>query len=66
LISLIGWILALRGMILMAAPELYERAVIAMDWIPLVRVIFGVLVAIGIYLTYVGWFAKPIVGANET
>ena len=50
----------------MAAPELYERAVIAMDWIPLVRVIFGVLVAIGIYLTYVGWFAKPIVGANET
>jgi uncharacterized membrane protein len=35
MISLFGWILALRGVVLMAAP-----------------------VAIGLYLTYVGWLAK--------
>jgi uncharacterized protein YjeT (DUF2065 family) len=59
LISLFGWILALRGLVLMAAPELYERAAMSMDSIPLVRLIFGVLVAFGLYLTYVGWIAKP-------
>ena len=58
-ISAFGWILALRGLLLMAAPELYERAAMSMDAIPLVRLIFGVLVAIGLYLTYVGWLAKP-------
>jgi uncharacterized protein YjeT (DUF2065 family) len=60
MISLFGWILALRGLVLMAAPELYERAATSMDAIPLVRVVFGVLVAIGLYLTYVGWLAKPV------
>ena len=59
LISLFGWILALRGLVLMAAPELYERAAMSMGAIPLVRLIFGVLVAIGLYLTYVGWRARP-------
>jgi len=58
LISLFGWILALRGLVLMAAPDLYERAATSMD-IPLVRLVFGVLFAIGLYLTYVGWLAKP-------
>ncbi|MBV9377989.1 MAG: hypothetical protein JO320_23585 [Alphaproteobacteria bacterium] len=59
LISLFGWILALRGLVLMAAPQLYERAATSVDAIPLVRLIFGVLVAIGLYLTYVGWLAEP-------
>ena len=59
MISLFGWILALRGLVLMAAPELYERAATAMDSIVLVRLIFGVLVATGLYLTYVGWIAEP-------
>ena len=59
LISVFGWILALRGLVLMAAPELYERAASSIDAIPVVRLIFGVLVAIGLYLTYVGWLAKP-------
>jgi hypothetical protein len=31
----------------------------SMDAIPLVRLVFGVLVAVGLYLTYVGWLAKP-------
>ena len=59
IISLFGWILALRGLALMAAPELYERAAMSMDAIPLVRLVFCALVAIGLYLTYVGWLAKP-------
>jgi hypothetical protein len=58
MISLFGWILALRGMVLMAAPGLYERAAMSMGAISLVRLIFGSLVAIGLYLTYVGWLAK--------
>ena len=55
MISLFGWILALRGLVLMAAPELYERAGMAVDTILFVYLIFGVLIAIGVYLTYVGW-----------
>ncbi len=60
LISAFGWILALRGLALMAAPELYERAAMAMDAAPLVRLIFGILVTIGLYLATVGWLAKPL------
>jgi uncharacterized membrane protein len=58
MISLFGWILALRGVVLMAAPDLYERAAMSMGAISLVRLIFGTLIAIGLYLTYVGWLAK--------
>ena len=42
----------------MAAPELYERAAMSMGATSLVRLIFGALVVIGLYLTYVGWLAK--------
>jgi uncharacterized protein YjeT (DUF2065 family) len=59
IISPFGWILALRGLVLMAAPDPYERVAMSMDAIPVVRLAFGVLVAIGLYLTYVGWLAKP-------
>jgi hypothetical protein len=62
LISLFGWVLALRGLVLMAAPKLYERAGMALEAVSVVRGIFGVLVAIGLYLTYVGWLAKPDAG----
>lgn len=59
MISLFGWILALRGLVLLADPELYERAAMSMDSISLVRFLFSVIVAIGLYLTYVGWLARP-------
>jgi hypothetical protein len=63
LISLFGWILALRGLALMALPWLYERVSISVtmspDAVTLIRAMFGILVAIGLYLTYVGWRAKP-------
>lgn len=58
LISLFGWFLALRGLVLMAAPQLMERGVaLSTGAMPLVRIGFGALVLIGLYLTYVGWIA---------
>lgn len=59
LISLFGWVLAFRGLLLMAAPRVYERIGAPLETVPLVRLIFGILVAIGLYLTFVGWLAKP-------
>lgn len=59
LISLFGWVLAIRGFVLMAAPGLYEHAVVIADAVWLVRLMFGVLIVIGVYLTYVGWVTKP-------
>jgi uncharacterized protein YjeT (DUF2065 family) len=58
LISLFGWILAIRGLVLMAAPDVYQRATVALDSVPLIRVMFGVLIAMGLYLTYIGWIKK--------
>jgi hypothetical protein len=60
LISLFGWFLALRGVVLLAAPQLIERgAVASLSFVPVVQVGFGVLVLMGLWLTYVGWIAKP-------
>ncbi len=59
IISVFGWVLALRGVLLMAAPDLYKRGGMYLIAVPVVRLIFGVLVAAGLYLTYVGWLAKP-------
>jgi hypothetical protein len=58
-ISLFGWVLAVRGVVLLAVPKLYERVGTALEAVSVVRSLFGVLVAIGLYLTYVGWIAKP-------
>ena len=59
LISLFGWVPALRGVVLLAVPKLYERVGTALEAVSVVRSIFGVLVAIGLYLAYVGWTTKP-------
>lgn len=59
MISLFGWFLALRGLVLMAAPQLIERgAAASMGAVALVRIFFGALVLVGFYLTYVGWIAR--------
>ena len=60
LISLVGWMLALRGLALLLAPHLYERATIASECsAPLIRLGFGLIVLAGLKLTYDGWFARP-------
>jgi hypothetical protein len=60
LISLFGWFLALRGLVLLAAPDLMaSAAATAMNMMPLVRIGFGLLTLIGLWLTFAGWIAKP-------
>ncbi|MDA8123586.1 MAG: hypothetical protein M0009_00130 [Deltaproteobacteria bacterium] len=60
MISLFGWFLAIRGFILLAAPQLILRGGLAsLHMIPAVRAGFSILVLIGLWLTYVGWFGKP-------
>jgi nicotinamidase-related amidase len=60
LISLFGWFLALRGLALLAAPQLYQRAAASsVGALSLVRIGFGALVLNGLWLTFVGWIAKP-------
>jgi hypothetical protein len=54
-----GRSLALRALAFVATPERHERAARSMDAVPLVRLIFGVLVVIGLYLTPTGRLAKP-------
>lgn len=58
LISLFGWFLAVRGIALLAVPQLYAQAsglATSLSW---VRLIFAVPLAIGLWLTYVGWIAR--------
>lgn len=65
LISLFGWFLGLRGLALLAAPQLIaEGATAAMNDLSLVRMGFSVLVLAGFWLTYVGWIAKPPASAS--
>jgi hypothetical protein len=60
LISLFGWFLVLRGLVLLAAPQLIARAAAqAVDAIPVVRLGFGALLLVGLWLTFVGWVAAP-------
>jgi hypothetical protein len=54
-VSLLGWLTALKGLIVMAFPHTYisaaESAVDATVWW---RTVFVVLALVGLYLTYVG------------
>ncbi|MGO9171330.1 MAG: hypothetical protein ACLP7P_05115 [Rhodomicrobium sp.] len=65
LISLFGWFLALRGVALLAVPRLYANAAAAAEnMMPAVQAFFGLLVLIGLWLTFAGWIAKPIPGSR--
>lgn len=60
MVSLFGWFLALRGAALLVAPRIYEHTVAAaMGAITLVRLGFGALVLVGLWLTYAGWIVRP-------
>jgi len=59
-ISLFGWLMALRGTLLLVAPELMARAsTAAVSVTPLVVIGFVFFLLIGLWLSYVGWIAKP-------
>jgi hypothetical protein len=61
LVSLLGWFLAIRGILILAIPDVYDSAGKSLEHnaVPMVRAIFGVLAMAGAYLTYVGWMATP-------
>jgi hypothetical protein len=63
-ISLFGWILALRGVALLAVPHLIASGDAgAMIPFPAVRLGFGLLFMAGVWLIVVGWTAEPL--AND-
>jgi hypothetical protein len=61
LVSLLGWFLAIRGVLILAVPNIYNSAGNALERndILVVRAIFIGLALVGLYLTYVGWIEKP-------
>lgn len=62
LVSLLGWFLFIRGVLLLTVPQRVTQAGEALTsrgaYIG-VRVFFLGLACVGLYLTYVGWIAKP-------
>ena len=61
LISLFGWFLALRGVLLLAVPRVMESAAsAAMNLMPVARFGFAALVLAGLWLTFTGWIARPV------
>jgi len=58
-ISLLGWILLVRGIALLTVPQLYERLALAMANVTGLRIGAGVLALVGIWLALAGWRAPP-------
>ncbi|KAA8962750.1 hypothetical protein [Mycobacterium sp.] len=60
IVSVIGWFLAIRGVLLLTVPQAYDAAgtaVYSSGATVLIWVLFICLASAGLYLTYVGW--KP-------
>lgn len=60
MVSLLGWMIALRGLLLLAFPAVFmsaAKATIGMG--PLWIAISVMLAVVGFYLTYVGWAPAP-------
>lgn len=56
IISVVGWLLVLRGFVLLAFPEAFMTAANAVIGANLAwRIGYVVLALVGLYLTYVGW-----------
>ncbi|WP_100466013.1 hypothetical protein [Mycobacteroides abscessus] len=59
IISLFGWFLALRGLVLLAFPGLMRAGVdVSVPAVGPVRGFFLFMAVVGVYLTYVGWIRK--------
>lgn len=56
IVSLFGWILVLRGVLLLAVPDAFmSMATSVIDATAVWRTVYVGFAAIGLYLTYVGW-----------
>ncbi|OBH46091.1 hypothetical protein [Mycobacterium mantenii] len=63
IVSVLGWLMALRGFALLAFPGLFSSIVGSVTNVGAHRTIYAVLGVIGLYLTYVGW--APAAGQSE-
>jgi len=62
IVSVVGWFLAIRGLLLLTVPAAYDAAGNALynsGAIAVIWVVFIGLAASGLYLTYVGWKPQP-------
>ena len=60
IVSLLGWLMVLRGVLLLGFPDTFisiaNHTVGAENvW----RIVFGGVTLVGLYLTYIGWIARP-------
>lgn len=59
IVSLLGWIMVVRGILLMALPDFFMSAAnrtISAEGVW--RAVFSVMVLVGLYLTYTGWIVR--------
>lgn len=66
IVSLLGWFLFVRGVLLLVVPQAYDavgNAIYSSGAIAAMRVLFVGLGLAGLYLTYVGW--QPVPGTPE-
>jgi hypothetical protein len=66
IVSVVGWFLAIRGVLLLTVPQAYDAAgdaVYSSGASAVIWVLFACLASAGLYLTYVGW--KPESGTSK-
>jgi len=69
IVSVVGWFLAIRGVLLLTVPGAYDaagKAIYSSGATAAIWVLFICLALAGLYLTYVGWIAKPTQGSAVT
>jgi uncharacterized membrane protein len=62
IVSVVGWFLAIRGVLLLTVPSAYDaagNALYSSGATPVIWVVFICLATAGLYLTYVGWKPEP-------
>jgi vacuolar-type H+-ATPase subunit I/STV1 len=62
IVSLVGWFLAIRGVLLLTVPQAYDaagNAVYNSGATAAIWAVFICLASVGLYLTYVGWKPQP-------
>lgn len=68
IVSLFGWFLAIRGVLLLTVPGAYDSAADTLTGPATYTAVLGVFVIValaGLYLTYAGWIAAPAVAPVE-
>ena len=66
IVSVLGWVLALRGLFLLAFPQTFMSAVdVAIDAGVLWETVYLCLAVMGLYLAYVGWSPAPTRPASQ-